>query len=99
MPIALLTGLFLGVAPWFVPPPDGLSPHAWHAAGIMLMMAAWWLTEAIPLAATALVPLAVLPLTGALPFTEVASAYSHPLIMLFLGGFLIARAIEKQCRR
>jgi sodium-dependent dicarboxylate transporter 2/3/5 len=61
----------------------------------MLAMALWWLTEIIPLAATALVPLAIFPLVGGLPFAGVAGAYAHPLIMLFLGGFLIARAIEK----
>ena len=58
-------------------------------------MAIWWLTEALPLAATALLPLAVAPLFGLSEIGQVASNYSHPLIILFLGGFLMAKAIEK----
>lgn len=77
------------------PPPEGLSPAAWAGAGIAMLMALWWLTEALPLAVTALVPLALAPLLGAGAMDEVALSYSHPLIILFLGGFLLAKAIER----
>lgn len=95
MNIAFPAGLLLAIAPWLLPTPEGLDPHAWHALGIMLAMALWWLTEIIPLAATALVPLAIFPLIGASSFATTASSYANPLIMLFLGGFMIARAVEK----
>lgn len=58
-------------------------------------MALWWLTEAVPLAATALLPLVVFPLLGVRPLAAVAPAYAHPLIFLFFGGFIVSLAIEK----
>jgi sodium-dependent dicarboxylate transporter 2/3/5 len=92
-------GLWSGVAAaaLFVltDPPDGFPVPAWKVAGVALLMAAWWVTEALPLAATALVPIAILPLLGILPLERIASPYANPLIFLFLGGFLIARAMEQ----
>lgn len=64
-------------------------------AGLAVWMAVWWLTEAISIYATALLPLAVLPLTGAQSVEDAANAYAHPLIFLFLGGFILALALEK----
>ena len=63
-------------------------------AGLACWMAVWWLTEAISIYATALLPLAVLPLTGAQSIADAANAYAHPLIFLFLGGFILALALE-----
>ncbi|TMV04845.1 DASS family sodium-coupled anion symporter [Ruegeria sediminis] len=88
-------GLLLLIAPVFLPAPRGVPDPAWLALGLALAMALWWVTEALPLAATALLPLAAAPLLGIGDLGEVARAYSHPLIILFLGGFLLARAIEK----
>lgn len=85
--------LFLA-APFLLPVPDGLSPEGWAAAWLGLLMALWWLTGALPLAATALLPLALGPLMGLAPLDQIARAYAHPLIVLFLGGFILARAIE-----
>jgi len=62
---------------------------------VALVMAGWWLGEALPLAATALVPLAAFPLFGILPASKAAAPYAHKLIFLFLGGFLIAAAMER----
>ncbi len=95
MRAGLVLGLAAGLAGLALPPPEGLDPVAWRAAGLGLLMAAWWLTEALPLAATALVPLALFPLAGIAEMREVAGAYAHPLIVLFLGGFLVARALER----
>jgi sodium-dependent dicarboxylate transporter 2/3/5 len=64
-------------------------------AALACWMAIWWLTEAIPVYATALLPLAVLPLTGARSLELTASSYAHPLIFLFLGGFMLALALER----
>ena len=62
---------------------------------VMVWMAVWWLTEAINISATALLPLVLLPLSGAAT-TEAASApYAHPLIFLVMGGFLIALSMQK----
>ncbi len=64
-------------------------------AGLAVWMAAWWLSEAISIYATALLPIAVLPLTGAQSIKASAEAYAHPLIFLFLGGFILALALER----
>src|SRR6056297_2471771 len=94
MRLSILLGLAGLAAPLLLPPPGAMPEPAWRAAGLALMMALWWLTEALPLAATALLPLALAPLLGLAPIEDVAPSYAHPLILLFLGGFLIARAIE-----
>jgi sodium-dependent dicarboxylate transporter 2/3/5 len=58
-------------------------------------MAVWWLTAVVPLAATALLPAAVLPLAGVAPFDDVARRYADPIVFLFLGGFFLAAASER----
>jgi sodium-dependent dicarboxylate transporter 2/3/5 len=72
-----------------------LSTGARAAGAIALWMAIWWMTEAIPVYATALLPLALFPLTGAASIKSTASAYGHELIYLFLGGFVLALALER----
>ncbi len=74
---------------------SGLSPQGQAAAAITLLMAIWWVTEAIPIYATALVPVVLFPVTGVLPVGETTRNYGHELIFLFLGGFLLAIAIQK----
>ncbi len=64
-------------------------------AGLALWMALWWLTEAVSIYATALLPLALLPLSGASDINATSQAYAHPLIFLFMGGFILALALEK----
>lgn len=58
-------------------------------------MATWWITEALPIPATSLLPLFLFPLLGILPIQSAASPYANPVIYLFLGGFLIAAALER----
>ena len=77
-----------------------LAYEARATAAVATLMALWWMTEAIPLPATALLPLVLLPLAGVFPGEskpiEVAAApYAHRLVFLFMGGFLIALSIEK----
>jgi sodium-dependent dicarboxylate transporter 2/3/5 len=72
-----------------------LSAAARAAAGTGAWMAIWWMTEAISVYATALLPLAVFPLTGAATIKTTAASYGHELIFLFLGGFVLALALEK----
>jgi solute carrier family 13 (sodium-dependent dicarboxylate transporter), member 2/3/5 len=75
--------------------PEGLPEQAALVAGLGALMAIWWATEAIPVAATAFAPLIVLPLLGLGSFSEAAAPYANPVIFLFLGGFVIALAIER----
>ncbi|MGG7645887.1 SLC13 family permease [Rhodovulum sp. YNF3179] len=95
MRLSILLGLAGLAVPLILPPPGAMPEPAWRAAGLALMMAVWWLTEALPLAATALVPLALAPPLGLGGIGAVAPSYSNPLIILFLGGFLLAKAIER----
>jgi sodium-dependent dicarboxylate transporter 2/3/5 len=70
--------------------------HAGRAtAAAAVWMATWWITEAIPVYATSLLPLALLPLTGAATIRSAASPYGHELIFLFMGGFIIALAMQR----
>lgn len=64
-------------------------------AGVTLLCAIWWISEAIPIAVTGLLPLAVFPLVGVLTPDEVGQAYGSPLILLYLGGFMLSMAMEK----
>lgn len=72
-----------------------LSTPARGTLAFTVCMAVWWLTEALPVSATALVPVTLFPLFGLNRLEQVAAAYAHPLIFLFFGGFLLSIAIEK----
>jgi len=74
---------------------DQLNPRLNVMAAIAALMAVLWVTEAIPLAVTSLIPLIFYPLTGILDASSVAGAYINSIIFLFLGGFLIAIAMEE----
>lgn len=93
--VGLFTGLALsgGLLAWG--PQGGLSVEAWRILCILALMIVWWVTEAIPVAATALLPLVLLPLSGAAKPVEAAAAYADPIIFLFIGGFMIAAAVER----
>ena len=98
---ALVLGPCLAVGVFLVLPgqsgPDGVGlSHAGRAtAAIAAWMALWWLTEAVPLAATALLPVTLFPLLGVVDIATAAAPYASPLIFLFLGGFLIGLAIQR----
>ncbi len=83
----------LAIIAW--PPPGGLEPAAWYTAAIAAWMALWWMTEAVPVAVTALLPIAMFPLLGIASLKEATAAYSHPIIYLFLGGFSVALAVSR----
>ena len=67
---------------------------AWTVA-VTTLCAAWWITEAVPIPVTALIPIALLPLVGAIPPSQAAQAVGDPLIMLLMGGFMLSTAMEK----
>ncbi|WP_274522512.1 SLC13 family permease [Halorhodospira halochloris] len=75
--------------------PEGLDPHAWRVAALTALMATWWVTEALPIPVTALLPAICLPLVGVASPEEAAAPYANPMVMLFLGGFLIAMAVQR----
>ncbi len=75
--------------------PDGLTPAAIRLVGVTFVVGVWWITEALPLGATALVPFASFPLLNIVPAKALAPAYASPLILLLLGGFLLAKAVER----
>jgi len=93
--IGLLFGLAFLAAGLVVPPPAGLPAAAWRTAACGLLMASWWVTEAIPIPATSLVPIVLFPVLGIADVGAAASPYANDLVFLFLGGFLLARAMER----
>lgn len=75
--------------------PEGLSFEAQAVLATTLWVATWWITESVPIPATSLLPIVLLPVTGAVNTATVTSAYGDDIIFLFLGGFFIATAMEK----
>lgn len=78
-----------------IDPPTGLSPAGWHTAGVALLMAVWWICETVPIPVTALLPLVLFPLLNLASIKDAAAPYAHPLVFLFLGGFMIALAMQR----
>jgi sodium-dependent dicarboxylate transporter 2/3/5 len=93
--IGLVLGILLFGIILVAPPPDGLSAAGWRAAAVAALMAVWWITEAIPVYATGLLPLALFPLLGVVDIGTAAAPYANPLIFLFMGGFMIALAMQR----
>jgi sodium-dependent dicarboxylate transporter 2/3/5 len=75
--------------------PEGLPDEANAILASTLWIAVWWITEAIPIAVTALLPIILFPLTGGLNLNTTTSAFGHKFVFLYMGGFIIAIAIEK----
>jgi sodium-dependent dicarboxylate transporter 2/3/5 len=92
---AVLLGPALFAITLVAPAPAGFAPLAWPALGLAAWMACWWALEAVPLSATALLPLVVVPLLGFENSREILSEYANSSIFLILGGFLIAIAMER----
>jgi len=75
--------------------PAGLSSAANAVLASTVWIAIWWITEAIPIAATALLPIVLFPLAGGLGLQATTTSYAHRYVFLYIGGFLVAIAIEK----
>ncbi|MEM8682442.1 MAG: DASS family sodium-coupled anion symporter [Pseudomonadota bacterium] len=75
--------------------PDGLEPPAWRVAALGVWMAIWWATEAVPIAVTALLPVVMFPVLGIATVKQASSGYFNATVMLFLGGFILAFAIQR----
>jgi sodium-dependent dicarboxylate transporter 2/3/5 len=79
----------------YVVPTGSLTGPAKSVAAVVVWMAVWWVTEAAPLAVTALLSLVLFPLLGVRPVSEVAPRYGDSMVFLFLGGFVLALAVER----
>jgi len=92
-------GLALGPALFLLvmisDPPQGLSQAGWAAAGVGIWMAVWWATEALNIAVTALLPIVLFPLFGIATIEATVTNYAAKVIFLFLGGFIIAFAMQR----
>jgi solute carrier family 13 (sodium-dependent dicarboxylate transporter), member 2/3/5 len=93
--IGLAAGLTLFAVMLLLPAPEGMTPEAWRVAAVGVLMAAWWMSEAVPIPATALLPLPLFPLLGLGTIDEAAAPFANPVIFLFLGGFCIAQAMQR----
>ncbi len=87
-PLAALSMLAAGA-------PEALGDPAWRTAAIGVLMAVWWATNAVPIAVTALVPLVCFPLFGIATIQVTAAPYANKVIFLFLGGFIVAFAMQR----
>ena len=94
-----LLGLVLGPVSFililFFFRPEGLSVQANAVLASTIWIAIWWITEAIPIAVTAMLPLVLFPLSGGLDLSSTSGAFGHKYVFLYMGGFIIAIAIEK----
>jgi len=99
LPKSQIIGLTLGVVfllmTRILPAPESMGSEAWAALGLMLLMATWWATEAIPIPVTALLPIVLVPAMGLGSISEATSSYAHPIIFLFLGGFTLGLAMQR----
>jgi len=93
--LALISGPIAFTIMLLIGPPESMSTEAFSVLAVTLWVAIWWITEAIPIAATAMLPIILFPLTGAVDIAMTTSAYGHKYVFLYLGGFILAIAIEK----
>lgn len=93
------TGLFLGIGflllTLLTTAPSALSTDAWHVIGIAGLMLFWWITEAVPIPVTSLLPIVLLPALQIYGMKTAAAPYASPVVFLFMGGFMLALAMEK----
>ncbi len=93
--VGLIAGPVVALALYVFFRPEDLSPAGQLTAAIAALMAIWWATEAIPVAVTSFLPLVLFPILGVAAIKPTAASYADPTIYLFLGGFVIALAIER----
>jgi solute carrier family 13 (sodium-dependent dicarboxylate transporter), member 2/3/5 len=91
----LILGPVLAILLFMFAKPEGLTLQGWSVVCLLVLMVFWWIFEAIPVAATALLPLIFLPLFTGMKPVDAAAPYADPLIYLFIGGFILAAAVER----
>ena len=93
--LPIIAGPLVAIFLLLLPPPTGLPVPAWSVVAITTWIVIWWLTEAIPIPATALLPIPCFPALNVLDLKTTAASYAHPLILMFLGGFMLAAAMQR----
>ncbi|WP_211358936.1 SLC13 family permease [Nesterenkonia populi] len=93
--IGLVLGPALFALIFFVPALTGLDDAPRATLAVTLWVSSWWITQALPIPATSLIPLVLLPLAGATDESTAATAYANPIVFMYMGGFTIALAIQK----
>lgn len=93
--LGLIGGLIVFILMLLVPGPAAMSDPAWKVAALTVLMASWWMTQAVPLTVTALLPFLALPTMGVISAEDIASEYYSPILFLILGGAFLALAIER----
>ena len=93
--LGLLAGLVGFAAVILLPTPEGLSAEAHKVAAVAALMICWWISEAVHIGVTGFVPVALFPLLGVASSRVVSAHYANHLIFLFIGGFIIAQAMER----
>ena len=93
--IGLYLGPALALLMLLIGPPDGLDAIAWRTAAVGVLMATWWATEALPIAVTAFLPIVLFPWFEISTIQEATAPYSNKVIYLFLGGFIVAFAMQR----
>ena len=91
----LLGGILLFIVILLLPVPKDMNISAWYTMAVALMMVVFWITETIPLYVTALIPIVLFPILNIQTISKTTASFGHPLIFLFLGGFLLAEGIQK----
>lgn len=93
--IGLILGPILFLLILLVPTPAGMSADAQKVAAITTLMACWWITEAIPIPVTSLLPIVLFPSLEVMPAKDATEPFANHLIFLFMGGFMIAIAMQR----
>ena len=93
--VGFFTGLILFIFILFFTDLDSMRPLVSPALAVAVLMAVWWITEALPLAVTALIPLVLFPILGIIPGKSIATSYMNQIIFVYMGGFMVALAMEK----
>ena len=91
----VIIGVVLFIWILILPVPTGMEMSAWYMLAIAVLMATWWITDAIDQCITALLPIVLFPMFGIIPLDKVTNAYASDTIYLFLGGFMLALAMQK----
>lgn len=91
----LVGGLVAFIVMLTLPAPAGMEATAWRVAAMTVLMAIWWMTEALPLTVTALLPFLLVPAFGVMDANAIAKEYYSPILFLILGGAFLALAIER----
>ncbi|HSG68418.1 MAG TPA: SLC13 family permease, partial [Bacteroidales bacterium] len=91
----LILGPLLFIYFYFFSTPDPEQPAVGATLAVALLMAVWWITEAVPLAVTSLLPVALFPVLGIMDGKDVSATYFNHVIFLFIGGFIVALAMQR----